>query len=94
MLVRRELSSDAAYVETRGRFEEAFGQVLRRARQDAGRSQEDLAAAAGLSTYYVRELEYGRKSASLNAVVRLASALGRRPHELVKEAEAGSADIH
>ncbi len=68
--------------------------VLRRARQDARRSQEDLADAAGLNMYYVRELEYGQKSASLNAVVRLASALGRRPHDLVNEAEAGWADIH
>lgn len=74
-------------MDTTARFEEAFGRVLRGIRLEAGRSQEDVAAAAGLSTYYVRELEYGRKSASLGAVVRLAAALGRRPHELVEEAE-------
>jgi transcriptional regulator with XRE-family HTH domain len=89
LLVQAGGALDAPSVETRGRFEEAFGQVLRRVRLDARRSQEDVAAAAGLSTYYLRELEYGRKSASLSAVVRLAGALGRRPHELIREAEAG-----
>jgi len=85
--VRLSRVPDAASVETRGRFEEAFGQVLRKVRLESGRSQEDVAAEAGLSTYYLRELEYGRKSASLNAVVRLAAALGQKPHELVRAAE-------
>ena len=69
------------------RFEEAFGQVIRELRLAANRSQEDLAGAAGLSTYYVRELEYGRKSASLSSLVRLAAALGKPPHELIRRAE-------
>ena len=88
MLALRALGSDAAEVEARGEFEVAFGSVLRSVRLETGRSQEEVAAAAGVSTYYLRELEYGRRSASLNVLVRLAGALDRLPHELVREAEA------
>ena len=69
------------------RFEEAFGEVLREHRLAAKRSQEDLAAAAALSTFYLRELEYGRKSATLASIVRLAAALDCPPHKLVAAAE-------
>ena len=69
------------------RFEEAFGEVLREHRLAAGRSQEEVAASADLSTFYLRELEHGRKSATLASIVRLAKALGCAPHNLVAAAE-------
>jgi len=85
--VGAERRSDSGGVTAYTRFEEAFGEVLRGLRQEAGRSQEELAASAELSTYYLRELEYGRKSATLATILRLANALGVAPHELIARAE-------
>ena len=87
MLVAAGLPSESGEVAAHERFEEAFGEVLRELRLEAGRSQEELAASAELSTYYLRELEYGRKSATLASVVRIAKALGCAPHDLVARAE-------
>lgn len=69
-------------------FNKSFGQVIRGMRQNAGRSQEDVAAAVGISTYYVRELELGRRNPSLAVILRLAATLGVQPHRLLEEAEA------
>jgi transcriptional regulator with XRE-family HTH domain len=88
LLVGSAYLSDAEAVEPTARFEVAFGRVIRRLRQEAGRSQEDVAAAVGISTYYVRELELGRRNRSLSVVVRLAAALGQQPHALMQKAEA------
>jgi transcriptional regulator with XRE-family HTH domain len=71
----------------RERFEMAFGEVFRERRFAASRSQEDVAASAEISTFYLRELEHGRKSATLESIARLARALDCAPHELVAAAE-------
>lgn len=78
----------AGAVENGSTFEEAFGRALLALRTEAGRSQEELAEAASLSTFYLRELEHGRGNATMAVVLRLSSALGLRPHELVQRAEA------
>lgn len=65
----------------------AFGETLRRARQKAEISQEELAARSGLHRTYVSQLERGQKSPSLAVMAGLARSLGVRPHELVREAE-------
>ncbi len=74
-------------MKNRGSFEEAFGRTLLSLRKESGRSQEDLADAARLSTYYLRELEHGRGNATMAVVVRLSEALGIRPHDFVLRAE-------
>ncbi len=54
---------------------------------DGGLSQEELAALADLHRTYISQLERGLKSPSLRAIEMLAMALGRQPHELIKQAE-------
>jgi transcriptional regulator with XRE-family HTH domain len=70
---------------------EAFGRVIRNARQGAGLSQERLAFCAGVHPTYISQLERGMKSPSLEVVGSLAKALRLKPHMLVKAAEEGSA---
>lgn len=65
----------------------AFGEVLRKARQEAKLSQEELAARSGLHRTYVSQLERGQKSPSLTVVAGLARSLGMKAHDLVRVAE-------
>ena len=59
-----------------GNTNRAFGQALRRQRQVAGLSQEELAARAGLHRTFVSLLERGLRNPSLDVVRRLAAPLG------------------
>ena len=52
-----------------------FGAVLRRRREAAGHSQEDLAAMAGLHRNYVGLIERGKQIPSILIVEKLAKAL-------------------
>ena len=70
------------------KYNAALGRALHALRTDAGRTQEDVAAAAGVSTYYLRQLEHGRGSATVSVLVRLAAAFHTRPSELLRRAEA------
>ena len=67
--------------------EEAFGLVLRAARNRAGISQEVLAAKGGYSRNYISELERGWKSPSLRTLVNLATVLNTRPSLMLKHVE-------
>ncbi len=54
-----------------------FGELLRRARQAAGLTQEELAARAGLSRRGIADLERGvRQTPRKDTVALLAAALG------------------
>ncbi|MFH7028646.1 MAG: helix-turn-helix domain-containing protein [Heteroscytonema crispum UTEX LB 1556] len=68
-------------------FQKRFGEVVRRHRQMLSISQEELADRCGLHRTYISEIERGRKSASLKALLAIASSLGCPPHVLIKEAE-------
>ena len=57
-------------------IDQAFGDVLRRLRNEAGLSQEELAHRCDLHRTYISMLERGLKSPSLGVVVRLAEELG------------------
>ena len=61
----------------------AFGATLRAYRQEAGLSQEKLAAKAGLDRTYVGGAERGERNVALINIVRLAEALGVAPADLV-----------
>ena len=65
--------------------EAAFGEVLRRHRLRAGRSQEWLAGAAGLDRTYISLLERGLRKPTLNTVLKLAHALDATASEMVRE---------
>ncbi len=68
-------------------FQKRFGEAVRCQRHLMKISQEELADRCGLHRTYISEIERGRKSASLRALLVIASALGCAPHFLIKEAE-------
>ena len=64
-----------------------FGAVLKRRREAAGKSQEALAAEAGLHRNYVGLLERGRQVPSILVVEKLAAALGTTMSSILREVE-------
>jgi DNA-binding XRE family transcriptional regulator len=67
--------------------EELFGQVLREVRKTRSLSQEELAFESGYHPTYVGQLERGKKSPSLRAIIRLAKALDTPGSELLRRVE-------
>lgn len=68
-------------------LQDAFAMVLRRARNDAGLTQADLALRTGLTSRYIRSLEAGKACPSLDAVFRFAKALEVQACDLVARVE-------
>jgi transcriptional regulator with XRE-family HTH domain len=64
-------------------FVQDFGDRVRELRLGQGLSQEDLADRAGLHRTAVSFIERAQRSATLETVARLASALGVEPAELM-----------
>lgn len=60
-----------------------FGEELRKARERAGLTQQELANAAGLHYTYVCHLEHDRYSPTLNVFFRLCDALEVSPARLI-----------
>ncbi len=61
------------------------GEKLRGIRESADLSREELALAADLSFQMIAALEYGNRSPSLPALLRLATALDVAASDLVEE---------
>lgn len=59
-------------------YREALGAALRTRRLAQGRTLQDVATAAAVSTPYLSEIERGRKDASSEVVVTIADALRTR----------------
>ena len=57
--------------------------VIRRYRDAAGMSQQELADQVGISKSYISSLELGYRAPSLNLLVKIAQALGVAPGEMV-----------
>ena len=64
-----------------------FGSVLRKRREEAGLSQEALAAEAGLHRNYIGLLERGQRIPSILVVKQIAKALGTSMTDLIAEVE-------
>lgn len=62
------------------------GSILRRARLRQGRTLQEVAAAARMSTAYLSEVERGRKEASSEVLAAVCGALGIRLVDLVAQA--------
>ena len=82
-----EIKKEREYQEVVRSIQEAFGRALKRTRQGAEYSQEELALAAGVDRVYVSELERGLKSPTLRTVFKLAEVLEIQPSALVEAAE-------
>lgn len=59
--------------------------VLRRHRDAAGLSQQELADRVGISKSYVSSLELGYRAPNLNLLVKIARSLEVHPGELIDE---------
>jgi transcriptional regulator with XRE-family HTH domain len=80
-VVRASVKSD----EEQGYLPE-LGVVIRKARGEAGLSQEALADAAGMDRSHMSQVERGKRNLSIISLDRIAKALGRRPSELLAAA--------
>jgi DNA-binding XRE family transcriptional regulator len=67
--------------------EETFGEVLREARKGRGLSQEDLAFKSGYHPTYIGQVERGKKSPTLRAILRLSAVLDTPGSELLRRVE-------
>lgn len=79
-------------------MESTIGERIRRLRNDVVMTQDDLAAAAGVSTDLIRKLEQGRRhTASIGSLHRIAAALdvdlgellGRMQHRMPEWSRSG-----
>ena len=61
----------------------AFGARVRALRDDAGLTQEALAAAAGLHWTYIGQVERGQRNLTYKNILRLARGLGVDPPVLM-----------
>ena len=68
-----------------------LGQELKRAREDAGLTQEALADGAGVHRTYVSLLERNRKSPTVAMLFRLCTVLSVKPSTLLSRVEARQA---
>lgn len=64
-----------------------LGEELRRAREGAGLTQEQLSFRAGLSRPYVSMLERELKSPTVDVLFRVCDAVGIRASELIRRVE-------
>lgn len=68
-------------------LQQTFGSVIRRRREQAGFSQESLAAEAGLHRTYISLLERGLRMPSILVVQKLARAIGTTMTSIISEVE-------
>lgn len=61
----------------------AFGRVLRRLRENAGLTQEQLGFEAELRRTYVSILELGQQQPSLTTILKISNALGCSPGKML-----------
>ncbi len=69
------------------RSAEAFGEVVRSAREERGTSQEALAAEANIERSHFSRIERGLSQPTLFAVLKIAGALGVSAGVLVDQVE-------
>ena len=72
----------------------AFGMVLRRLRQEASLTQEELGFEADLRRTYVSVLELGQQQPSLTTILKLSKALNLTASEIMAMVEAELRSSH
>jgi transcriptional regulator with XRE-family HTH domain len=78
---------------TRSKDHVALGQAIRELRISSGLSQEAFADRCGLHRTYVGGIERGERNLSFANLLRVASALGLRPSELLVRYERCLRDV-
>lgn len=68
-----------------------YGKTIERLREERGLSREDLAQTSGVSYSYLSEVERGLKRPSTDVLVKIATALGMLPSDLLRRVENVSA---
>ncbi len=68
-------------------FEKSFRLTIRALREQAGISQESLAADSELDRTYISLLERGKRVPSLTTIVKVSKGLGMPLSEIIKIAE-------
>ncbi|WP_160050483.1 helix-turn-helix domain-containing protein [Nocardiopsis sp. FR4] len=63
---------------------QTFGARVRAHRQNLGKSQEQLAEAAGLHWTFIGQVERGKRNLSLHNLLKIAAGLQVDPGELVQ----------
>ena len=64
-----------------------FAELLRKAREKAGVTQEELARKVQLTREYISLLEHGKRTPTILVFIRLARALDQSPADFIKEVE-------
>lgn len=64
-----------------------LGEELRRARDEAGLSQEEVAARAEIDRSYLSQLEHDKKSPTLDLLFRVCKAIGIKTSTLIARVE-------
>jgi len=71
-----------------------FGQHVRRLRETAELTQEELAAQTGCHPTYIAKIEAGHRLPSLDTIVHLARALHVPPGDIIMHLEAEEPEIN
>jgi transcriptional regulator with XRE-family HTH domain len=70
-----------------------FGGVLKKARREAGLTQQQVAERVGLTRTSITNIERGNQHIALHQLFLLASAIGRQPEELLPDQAAAPEDL-
>lgn len=65
----------------------AFGRALRKLRQAAGLSQEQLGLESGVQRNFISLIETGQNQPTITTIFKLAGALGVKPSKLIASVE-------
>lgn len=79
-MVSRSTERQTAYM-----IKKAFGEQVRKIRQEKQITQEELSQKTGLANRFLQDIESGNKQASITTVFRLADGLGVSPNDLLEK---------
>lgn len=68
-------------------LEKAFGEELRKTREQRGVTQEKLGFESGYHRTYISQLERGQKSPTLKAITKISASLGVKASDLIARVE-------
>lgn len=68
-------------------FGTSIGNLIKRLRREKGISQEVLSSFAGIARSHLSMIENGTKIPNLQTIWKLSSALGLKPHQIIKMIE-------